>query len=214
MEKKKQHRVSSFIDAAWLEGTSVAQLTRAIKTTYPDLRERLQRSTQDFQDAARIVSFTSSETNPVNEIVMWSHYARHHTGVRVGIEFPRSSRHSILPVEYKNERIKIELGDDEETDENNLWAALFRKSEAWSYEMEHRLLTLQAHCEKDASNGFEFLPLHPQWIRRIDFGLRCPEPNVLEIAEWAARLQPSISLTKAIIHPTKYELCYKPLNRS
>lgn len=193
--------------------TPIPQLTRAIKASYPQLRRRLQQSSLEFQTLARIISFTSSETDPATEIVIWSHYAQHHSGIRIGIEFPKwnTSRYCIKPVDYSPERIKILLGDFEDRDGSNLLKAHFNKSVAWRYEMEHRLLTLPKYCEIDRSVGLDFFHFDTAWIRRIDFGLKCSMERINELADFVRKKLPKVELRRAKFHPTKYELVYDDL---
>jgi len=212
-KRRNRNPEVAFCSDQILTQTPIAQLTRAIKASYPQLLERLQQSSSDFQKLARVISFTSSEIDPATEIVIWSHYAQHHSGIRIGIDFPNwnASRYTIEPVSYSLDRIKVLLGDFEDQDGRNLYDAHFHKSVAWKYEMEHRLQTLPEYCEKDGLMGLEFLRFNPAWIRRIDFGLRCPMEKIGELADFVRSKLPSIELKQAKVHPTKYEMVYLDL---
>jgi hypothetical protein len=209
--EKQKKRDQNLLLPPNLAGKTIPELTRFIRNNYPNIRANLQRTTDTFQKLLRVVSLTGNQTTPADDIVMWSHYAMNHTGVRLGFSFPKSKRFTIKPVEYKSERIRISLSDDANADGDNLLASHFRKSESWRYEQEYRLLTWPKYCHQDPKTGHEFLHVELSWIRRIDFGLKCPKSTVTKLRDWANQQPTEIQLFTASIHPTKYELCYEPL---
>ncbi|WP_323947213.1 DUF2971 domain-containing protein [Aeromonas hydrophila] len=103
-------------------------------------------------------------------MLMWSHYGDEHKGICIGYSNDRKPTPNIRPVIYgkygviktsslykafvKNDK------DEQTTIENEI---LLKKSSAWRYEKEYRLIS---------STGFQDSPLK---LEEITFGLRCPD---------------------------------------
>jgi hypothetical protein len=136
---------------------SIAELGKFIKDNYSNLRSRSQASAEDLKNLFRVVSFSSAEIDPATEIVMWSHYANQHFGMRVGFDFPNmsASGYSIKKVNYDAKRILLRPEDNNDKDGANLWKAHYTKSEGWKYEQEFRLITKPEHCERLPGNAAE-----------------------------------------------------------
>ena len=103
-------------------------------------------------------------------MLMWSHYGDEHKGICIGYSNDRKPTPNIRPVIYgkygviktsslykafvKNDK------DEQTTIENEI---LLKKSSAWRYEKEYRLIS---------STGLQDSPLK---LEEITFGLRCPD---------------------------------------
>ena len=61
--------------------------------------------------STRIVCFSNSAINPLDEILLWSHYAKMHEGIRIGFEFPKDIKFpfKIYKVDYSEKRLVIDV---------------------------------------------------------------------------------------------------------
>jgi hypothetical protein len=184
----------------------------SIKEAPPEEREAV------MDHAFRVVCFSSSEALPLDEILLWSHYADKHRGIRIGFEFPAelTKAFRISPIAYQDERVAVDLTDDseEESVKKALLLSTKTKSKAWSYEKEYRLMTVLPCCvvEKGADNKpIEFLSIERGWVRRIDFGARCDRQNRKAILEIVRKDYPQTECFQASYHKTDYALIYEPL---
>lgn len=79
--------------------------------------------------------------------LMWAHYAEKHCGVCLGFEIPEKPEdfdNSIIrPINYEPKRLKFELANLQESEENRLSfirALLHTKAVDWAYEREYRTM--------------------------------------------------------------------------
>ena len=184
----------------------------SIKEAPPEEREAV------MDHAFRVVCFSSSEAQPLDEILLWSHYADKHRGVRIGFEFPAELTRAfrISPITYQDVRVAVDLTNDSE--EKSVKAALLQstktKSRAWAYEKEYRLMTVLNFCvvERDAKgNAIELLSFEREWVRRIDFGARCDRQTRNDILEIVRKDYPQAECFQAGYHRTDYALVYEKL---
>ena len=169
--------------------------------------------------STRIVSFTDAETKPLNQILLWSHYAKKHEGVRIGFDFPDGIKFpfKIFKVIYQDKRFEIDFAQG--ITSMNIGHALVDsakvKSSAWSYENEYRLMTHPDVCEKILipDIGLEcFLAFERAWIKSVDFGIRCPEEVSRQIIDLIKTdYNSEILLRKSVFHKTEYALEYVPI---
>lgn len=166
--------------------------------------------------STRVVCFSTSEIKPLDEILLWSHYARMHEGVRVGFEFPPEIKYPfrIFKLHYADKRFEIDFSKT--LSNMTIGQALVEctkvKSSAWSYENEYRLLTHPDCCEQreiENSKRECFLAFQREWVRSIDFGVRCPQTEVTRIRELLKTGYPQVVCRKAEFHETEYALEYK-----
>ena len=111
----------------------------------------LERRKQIIDQESRAICFSDpSRVKRLDEILLWSHYANKHRGVRVGFEFPyrRSERFEIVEMEYREDRVKVNCSFWAEADAlKRLEESARVKSKAWEYEREFRLFTKTNLCE-------------------------------------------------------------------
>ncbi len=170
-------------------------------------------------ETLRGVCFSSSSVSSVDEILLWSHYANKHHGVRIGFEFPEGikSPFKVILMEYKLDRITIDFSNGTDTNEvdDALASTLRMKSIAWKYEGEHRLLTHPTLCIKklldDGSIG-HLMPFERNWVKHVDFGLRCTKSNIDELVGLLAKEYPWVSPRKATCHHSEYSMEYTLIN--
>jgi len=167
----------------------------------------------------RVISFSDATINQLDEILLWSHYARMHEGTRIGFTFPDGIRYpfKISKVIYQDKRFTIDfalsgLGI-------NIGQALVEsakvKSSAWRYEKEHRLLTHPELCEQRKMPDSKtecFIGFKREWVTSIDFGVRCPLTEIKRIVDLIkSDYSNNVSCRKGVFHKSEYALEYEPI---
>jgi hypothetical protein len=184
-----------------------------------------ERRRQIIDEGLRAICFAdSTNVKPLDEILLWSHYANKHKGVRIGFDFPnlRNEAFKIEQMRYEEKRPEVvfSLGADANQEAYNaLLASAKVKSTAWKYENEHRLFTQTRACERrQITNGdgtqFEeyFLEIDRGWFRSVDFGALCPEAEIKKITSMLKSDYPgSIICQRAKFHRTDYALEFVPV---
>lgn len=166
--------------------------------------------------STRIVCFSNSSINPLDEILLWSHYAKMHEGIRVGFEFPKDIKFpfKIYKVDYREKRLVIDVSQG--LSDQSLGQAVVDsakvKSLAWKYEDEYRLITHPDFCEHRTMPDSKqecFLAFEREWVKSIDFGVRCPEKEIELMLDLLKTDYPKIVRRKAVFHKTEYALEYE-----
>lgn len=166
--------------------------------------------------STRIVCFSNSSINPLDEILLWSHYAKMHEGIRVGFEFPKDIKFpfKIYKVDYREKRLVIDVSQG--LSDQSLGQAVVdsakMKSLAWKYEDEYRLITHPDFCEHRTMPDSKqecFLAFEREWVKSIDFGVRCPEKEIELMLDLLKTDYPKIVRRKAVFHKTEYALEYE-----
>jgi hypothetical protein len=159
--------------------------------------------------------------NDPSEILMWSHYANCHKGLRIGIDtsaLPRDLNVKGCLIQYSNERPVYDLSQGEDHASTPFAADLIRKKALpWSYEKEVRLLIQPVHCihgKTDKQTPASFLPFPEDFIWRVDFGLAMPEEEQQSCMEILSQSYPHVAVYKARHHKTDYRIHYEPINTS
>ena len=167
----------------------------------------------------RVVCFCNADkVRSLDEILIWSHYARKHEGVRIGFDFPEgiTQPFDVVEVKYQAKRVTIDLslGMDGEVAQNAINESAKVKSEAWVYEQEYRLFTHREKCEartlKDSSVE-HFLSFNRAWVTAVDFGVRCPLDEIQRIVDLLKTDYPNVIPRRAEFHKTEYALEYKAI---
>ena len=134
-------------------------------------------------------------------ILMWSHYARDHTGVCIQFERARDFKtlSGALSVEYSPEYPEINwVKDFRET----LSTILLRKHEGWSYEKEHRIVS--------TDGAHTYMQFDPNAVVGIIMGCRStPAGRALVeslLEERRRASMPPVPLFGAQKHSSKYRL--------
>ena len=179
-----------------------------------DLREAACRN-------ARCICFTAFDVEPMDEILLWSHYADSHKGIRIGIEFSIEENPVYLmkKIDYQSERIQLDLteGIESKIAQDSLKKLTSTKSNAWRYEKEYRLTAPCHKCEKikdSKGNWIFFFPIPENSVLGVDFGLRCDEKEKSKITNLVRSEYPSVILRQAEYHKENFELFYKPIDLS
>lgn len=169
----------------------------------------------DADRILRVVCFSESIVDRLNEILIWSHYANKHEGMRIGFEFPDGIKFpfKIIPVQYRKERVALDLtgGLEAEHAKEALSENIKIKSLAWEYEREYRMITHPKVCLRKQLQNREyadFISFKKEWVKYVDVGVRFSPEDIQAMKEFLQREYPNIRLRKAVFHPTDYALEY------
>ena len=201
------------------------QLINRMRTEMIDYTSRLAQSKKGADKIVRLLCMSAvtkggerSLKHKLSEILMWSHYAKNHAGVRIGIDLTRFNcvKTDVLTVQYSNKRplCKLDVGLTPDADEF-VRAVVSTKSKVWNYENEIRLWPDARLCvPEQQSNGdvWHYLPFKPESVFRVDFGLNMNERE--QDACWAllVRDYPAAAVYKARYHRHMYSLEYELLS--
>jgi hypothetical protein len=216
--KRQEPRLSTREAKARLKSRRKVMINRLVSQFDSTRPEWLEKRLQNIDAHLRLVCFSAQHDDPLNEILMWSHYADSHRGVRIGFEFPEANYpFAIVPVNYEKKRVELDfprIGQPESSIAlvTAIQKSIRTKSSAWKYENEYRLLIEPRLCRAD--RGFaqmEFLPFNRAWVRRVDFGLKCPIPYSKSILEVVRQKYVKVDCFIAKYHDSDYALKYEPV---
>lgn len=153
------------------------------------------------------------------EILMWAHYANNHKGMRFHLntnEFRIISK-DFFPVEYSSKREGINMRDFLLKGDNGVREVygkyLKTKSNAWSYEEEHRWIISLDECRRD--NNREAYVLIPSIaIKQIDLGANINlevEKQILDLINDSKF--DHVEVVKTKIDGSRYKLNYETLRQ-
>jgi hypothetical protein len=171
-------------------------------------------------DYLRICCFTNpDEVRPLDEILLWSHYAAKHTGVRIEFDFDpeiTATRFDLLDVLYEKHRVAIDypavvFGGEEVP--MHTQEVIRTKSEAWTYEAEVRLVCSAVGIEsQDGKPGVGYVEFEPSWVSGVDFGINCPEDEVARICNILSDKYPKdVVRRRAVRHLSDFSMEYIPM---
>ena len=95
---------------------------------------------RSMKKETRIVSLVQTP----NDMLMWSYYAGGHSGVVIGVEIKKNSKHTIKEVQYKANGPYIKGNSSVETAVEKL---LSTKYSVWEHEEEVRVLTQESYIK-------------------------------------------------------------------
>lgn len=182
--------------------------TPAVKRGLHERRESM------MDENMRVVSFSSCEVSPTDEILIWSHYSAKHAGLRIGFEIPElPSRYAIRPMIYQDERVALDLAAYAfAPQQKEIMGEVMRtKSSVWKYECEHRLTTVSSLCAQKTigSELFEFLQFDASWVKRVDFGIRHGKSDRARVMELLRSDFPTVECFQAVLHNDLFALGYE-----
>lgn len=167
----------------------------------------------------KVCCFSSDQVDEKKEILLWSHYANKHQGVRLGFEFVDldPTKFSIREVTYSDFRVPADstLGFDNPAIEKSLTQMISTKSTAWNYEKEWRLLIRLEKREiilrTIGDKKIAMLPYNSSCLKMVDFGLNCARAEIAKIVDLVKKDFPKAKMRMTGYHPTDYSLIYEDL---
>jgi hypothetical protein len=142
--------------------------------------------------------------------LMWSHYARSHTGVCLEFSVRNELFCAALPIEYRDIYPEFDLATDDE-DENLL--PLLTKSIDWKYEDEFRVLAAETPYEfphVPMTKG-GFLPLPKEALLSVIVGASMSEADREKLKVLVKAAGGRVGLKEAALIPDRYAVQIRPL---
>jgi hypothetical protein len=150
---------------------------------------------------------------PINDPVIWSHYADCHRGMAFGFEFAPND--GLFEVRYPDDDSRAQLDYDQldrlkkdganEALRNVISHGFTQKAKSWAYEREYRHFIFLHGCEMIGPHYFRSMPL-PN-LKRIVLGVKCriTESDIRRIKNsW--QIPYEIEIVTAQIDPSTYRI--------
>ena len=131
-----------------------------------------------------------------DDILMWAHYADSHRGVCFVFNPTEPFFATAQPVHYREERPRV--NPLLHSNDQMLDAAMFTKSNHWSYEREWRVL----QYKKGA--GVYTVPAIA--LVQVILGAVITAENEAKVRQWVSEASTTISVVAASLSPTKYKV--------
>ena len=150
-----------------------------------------------------------------DDILMWAHYTRGHTGFAIGFR----SNHDFFikgppthEVEHGNERVLVgHYQDHRDRNREVIKELISRKSSHWSYEREWRQLRALRECEcvpdgQRVGKLLHYVPIPPEAISELILGCRCDSTELKNILN--TEVFRHVKKIRARIHETDFALTF------
>lgn len=145
-----------------------------------------------------VVCFSAVEDHPL----MWAHYAAQHYGVMIELDTtaPLFQLFTLVQVDYQSERSRIVPAPNCEF--QHIVALAGRKSPAWKYEKEYRLIVPlnMTRKLKSGNRDIHLLHIESKWIKSVTVGLLASIETKAEMNKLIRR--PDL----AHLHPQRYRI--------
>jgi hypothetical protein len=209
----------SFKDFKKLLRTHQGRLVQGVMDGYPGVAAKFREESLDIVSRDQGLLCLSAVRD---NILMWSHYGRSHTGLVIGLDgghaLLSSNEPKLVEVEYREERVEMGYFATPRSREleEQIKSLIRRKSPQWSYEREWRQLRFLQQCETEedvSSSGpvNHFFPIEPGLIRQVIIGCRAPETLIGEIAEIKTFSRfAHVQFLQARMHETDFALEFGP----
>jgi hypothetical protein len=168
----------------------LADLPRVIPEQYPEtaklLRQTLTKMDLDCVRQASVQLAILCLARNKRSICMWSHYADHHKGMAIGLDFGFKSPGLIVqhgPVRYRSARVSVDpLAQPPSAKwQKEITRIVFTKSKDWKYEQEYRYVVRLKDLTYDRENKSRFLHIDSEVIREVIFGCWAPQSDLDEV---------------------------------
>lgn len=154
----------------------------------------------DLSKKLGLICFTAKN----DSILMWSHYAKNHTGIVIGFKNNLFDGKAIQ-VKYSDKRVQVRAGF-KIIDKNEFEQVLYNKNIDWAYEDEYRLCMKLDSCLRDGDNYY--MPCPIEMIKEIYFGVNCKYDHITYIN---SLLNQNIDLYQCARNWANYNIDFKKL---
>ena len=210
-------KLENRLNARRFAASNVSLMAESLVAQFDEVKSATLETREDTVNRSmRIACFSAHDVLPRDEILIWSHYAGKHTGVRIGFEFPDriKSPFIIKKIDYREQRVAIDVSLDVKHDalQEAIARSIRTKSTSWAYEKEYRLMTLPQMCVRESLESgktIEHVPFNPAWAKCVDFGAKCPSDTINPLLEIIRRDLPHVVTRRAVYHPSQYALRYE-----
>lgn len=163
----------------------------------------------------RVVCFSDIPTKQEDEILLWSHYAKSHEGIRIWLnsdyfEYPLNRLYQVH-YEPSPPAIQNEALDSEKHYSRIIRKALVTKSSCWDYEKEFRAFIPNDYFDTVTIQGedHDFVTISEESIVRIDFGIKHPaEERIRLISEFKSNGYGHVEWNQAQMSDDNYLIDY------
>jgi hypothetical protein len=160
-----------------------------------------------------VLCFTNFDAvKPHDEMLMWGHYTKNHSGLRITFDTKRLNVNSnnLIEIDYKNKRTTIDI-NEALINRFILHEFLKEKCKCWSYENEYRWLIKLDECFRIKVNNStcEYVEVDPDAIIRVDIGINVNDlykDNILKVLKDQRFSNTEVKLAK--IDDTEYKINY------
>ena len=204
-DEEKEHQVKEILRIVFDDEEFISKRTQEIREANelwfsPLVRKESKEMMDKWDEVAGVYSL--SEVN--NNILMWSHYAKDHTGFTVGLwsdALMQMEEFVYLDfINYVEEYPLIKGGADHN---EMFYKKFYYKSHDWHYEKEWRIVTLHP------KNRIIRIPKNA--FAEIIFGSHMNEKLQDRMAKQIKKILPNVKLMKAFDSTEKFEVEIQPL---
>lgn len=205
----------------------INQIIATSDAAIKNLPENLQKEGIEFKkhygnNVCGVICFSSANVDVSKEILLWSHYASSHEGMRIffNVEKMNIKSTSLSNINYTDTRLLFDpvlfLKDLDGHSEAVLKNMLTTKSNLWEYENEVRWLISYAEClDEHDQNGdvARYIEFGPEAIVGVDFGAKMT-PKFKEAMKSILKLDyfKHVKIRESVLCRKSYELIYVDVN--
>lgn len=131
-----------------------------------------------------------------DDILMWAHYADSHRGVCLIFDPTEEFMSTAQPVKYR--KVRPRVNPIVNSYDEMLEAAMFTKSDHWSYEQEWRILQYKK------GSGVYTIPTAS--LRQVILGAEISEQDRMRICQWSADAPNRIDITSATLSHNEFKV--------
>jgi hypothetical protein len=131
-----------------------------------------------------------------DDILMWAHYADSHRGCCLIFNPAEPFFATAQPVHYREDRPHV--NPLVHSEEQMLDAAMFSKSNHWSYEREWRILQYK--------NGAGVYTVPSPALVQVVLGAEISAENEAKVLQWVAKASTTVSVVSASLSPRKFKV--------
>lgn len=145
-----------------------------------------------------------------DSILMWSHYARDHTGIVLGFDTARAPFCEVpddcwLNINYSGKKADYSYDPDEQIFREKMFSVAATKATEWAYESEVRIIVPTNLVLRD-----RFLPISPESIAAVYFGCRTSEDDKKAAAQVLKERQLAlVEQYHGALDPNEYRLNFE-----
>ena len=147
--------------------------------------------------------------NPISTL-MWSHYAKNHTGICLGFRCRNDIFCGSLRVEYRDTFPLIDITDDSP---ETLLLPLLAKAATWRYEQEYRLIA-QEKAEKIGEGTLTTqenkISIPKNALACVIVGCLMPARQRENVSRLVHKYAEGVHLQKAVRVPNRYQIALEP----
>jgi hypothetical protein len=159
----------------------------------------MEKQLQKIRERMGVFCMTEKKDN----ILMWSHYAKWHTGFCLEFETDDLFFSQVHPVEYTSTLPCVNLPDAWDTSVGSHTEGLLTKAKEWEYEREWRII--------DLKNGVGVHLFPPAILHGVILGCRISEEDRQQVVEWCKGRSPRPTLCQARKKKMEYGLDIEPM---